>query len=129
MENNYFSRSFDIDTMLHYDMVWLSAKADLPLKDFLAIGRQLDLRQEDWTEFWKRIRTLETKMDKVTCYIGTKEYKFTREEFEVAKQILNCPNPEEISNCCSASVHPHNDSDNTSRCIDCKEGCEITYLF
>ena len=128
-----FNRHFDLDGMLNETASWLSVQISLPLKDFLKIADQLDLRQEDWDTFWKRTREAEKKEEKqeknIECDIGEREYFFTQEEFEVAKQILNCPSPSEYSNCCFSQVYPHNANDHTSKCRGCGEGCGIRYEF
>lgn len=59
--------------------------------------------------------------------IGDKEYRLTKEEFEVVKQILKENSPEKISDCCGADVTGCNDY--TARCRDCKEICGIVYIF
>lgn len=66
----------------------------------------------------------------ITGEDGEQEEKtVTQEEFEVIKQILKNPSPEEISNCCGADVYEHNANDNTSRCTQCQEGCEVIYII
>jgi len=69
------------------------------------------------------------KEGEIEAIIGDKEYRFTEEEFEVAKQILKEAHPEEMSNCCGAEVYAHRGDDHTSRCKHCKEGCGILYIF
>jgi hypothetical protein len=129
MRDTDFNRHFDLDRMLNEDAVWLSVQVKLPVKGFLKIADQLDLRQEDWDTFWKRTRNTKEEVGKIQCDISGREYEFTENEFEVAKQVLNCMHPEEVSNCCSAGIFPHNANDHTSRCKDCGEGCGIVYIF
>lgn len=50
------SRSFDIDEMLYNNTVWLGKQIQLPSKKFEKVAKQLELRQEDWDLFWKRLR-------------------------------------------------------------------------
>ncbi len=130
--NDYFNRSFDVEKMLFDNALWLVVQAERPVKEFVNVANQIDIRQQDWDIFWKRLRIKNKGIKKegeIEVMIGDKEYRFTEEEFEVAKQILNNPDPEEISNCCSAGVEPHRDDDHSSICRDCKEGCGIVYVF
>lgn len=46
----------DIDYMLYKDTKWLSDCKKLSLRSFIPIAKMLDLRQEDWSNFWKMIR-------------------------------------------------------------------------
>lgn len=127
LTKNGFESSYDLSSMLFEDMEWLSKQVSKPKEEFVKIATEIELDQENWNRFWKRVRDYRTQLKDIECLIGDKTYMFTEEEFEVAKQILNCPNPEEISDCCSAGVYPHND--HTSRCEDCKEGCGVVYIF
>jgi hypothetical protein len=129
MRDTDFNRHFDLEDMLFDTSVWLSIQARLPLSEFLKIANHIDLRQEDWNTFWKKIRTEETPEEEIECEIGDRTYFFTQEEFEVAKQILKNPNPEEISNCCGEDIYEHNSKDHISRCKECKETCGIIYNF
>lgn len=129
MRDTDFNRHFDLEDMLFDTSVWLSIQARLPLKEFLKIANQIDLRQEDWNTFWKKVRQYEKTKGDIECEIEEKTYYFTEEEFEVAKQILNNPNPEELSNCCGAEVYGHNSKDHVSICRECKEHCGIIYNF
>jgi hypothetical protein len=124
-----FNRHFDIDGMMYDNAIWLSVQARLPLKEFLKIVNKLELGQKEWGIFWDKIKTEETPEEEIECEIGNKTYFFSQEEFEVAKQILNNPNPEEVSNCCGAGVYTHNAKDHISRCMECKEFCGIIYNF
>jgi len=129
MRDTDFNRHFDIDGMMYDNAVWLSVQARLPLKEFLKIANQIDLRQEDWNTFWKKVRQYEKPKEEIECEIGDRTYYFTEEEFEVAKQILKEMHPEELSNCCGADVYGHNSMDHVSRCRVCKEHCGIIYNF
>ncbi len=52
-----FSRSFDIEDVLYNNnMIWLSKQVNLPSKKFEGIAKGLELRQEDWSTFWKKLR-------------------------------------------------------------------------
>ncbi len=51
-----FSRSFDIEDMLYNNMIWLTKQIGLPSKKFEGIAKGLELRQEDWDMFWKKLR-------------------------------------------------------------------------
>jgi hypothetical protein len=62
------------------------------------------------------------------CLIQGLEKQLTKKEFEFVCQTLGEPT-EEVSNCCGANVAPHNDNDPTSRCMECKEGCGVVYVW
>ncbi len=131
-----FNRHFDVDEMLSETANWLAKQINLPLKDFLKIAEQIDLRQEDWDTFWKKIREAEKKVEKqekniesyIECYIMNKRYNFTEEEFEVVKQILNCLDPKEYSSCCNSQVKSHTNT-HIGECKKCGKVCRVIYEF
>jgi len=78
------------------------------------------LNQEQWSEFWRKMREYKRQVPGIECYINGKKRKFTEEEFEVARHLL-WP-PQEISKCCYAEIRDE-------RCVDCGELCEKIYVF
>jgi hypothetical protein len=60
MEDKYthFDRHYDVDGMLHENAIWLGMQVERPLKKFLKVANELDLRQEDWDIFWKKVRDI-----------------------------------------------------------------------
>lgn len=116
-----FQSSYDIDQMLYNDMVWLSHKIGLPVKEFEVVAKQMELTQDNWTRFWRVVRSRRLQEKSIHVVINEKERVFTQEEFEVAKQILGTP--DRVSNCCSAPI------DDEMLCSDCGEHCGEIYLF
>ena len=45
----------DLDSMLYEDMIWLLAQTSRPVNEFLQVASKIVLRNEDWSEFWKRL--------------------------------------------------------------------------
>lgn len=121
LSKNGFESSYDVNGMLYNDMVWLSNRINMPVKEFEKIAKQMELTQENWTRFWRVVRSCRLQERNIEVLINDKERVFTEEEFEVAKQILG--SPERVSNCCTASI------DDEGLCSDCGEHCGSVYLF
>lgn len=128
-----FRTSYDIDDMLYDDMTWLAEQTTGSFKSFRKVVEVMVLSDNHVDEFWeivskKRYENDMRKREKareIPVIINGEEGLFTKEEFEVAKQILGIP--EKISNCCGADVTESNDY--TARCFDCKENCGVVYHF
>ena len=126
--NSHFSRNFDVDGMLYETAKWLGKQVNLSAREFVEIAEQLELRQEDWTTFWKMIRGIEDRSERnVEVFIYERNDKITDKDFRILKSVLG--EPSEESNCCGADVSPHNADDHTSLCMECREGCGIVYIF
>lgn len=121
LTNNGFESSYDINQMLYNDMVWLSHKINLPVKEFEVVAKQMELTQDNWTRFWNVVRHCRLQEKNIHVLINDNERTFTQEEFEVAKQILGTP--DRVSNCCSSSI------DDEGLCMDCGEHCGELYIF
>jgi len=121
LTKNGFESSYDLDDMLYKDMEWLFKQVKLPKKKFEKIATELELDQENWNRFWKRVRDYRTQLKDIECIINDKSRYVSEEELEVLKQIL-C-HPDIISNCCSADIIGED------ICSDCKEHCGRVYLF
>ena len=50
-------RHIPVDQILTEDTVWLIKQINRPVKAFLRVANRIELRQEDWDKFWKKIRT------------------------------------------------------------------------
>lgn len=128
---DHFSRSFDIEGMLSDNAVWLTLQVGLPVSEFVDIANKLELRPQDWSEFWKKTSNVKVK-DKtpkanIECVILGKEWTLTQEEFEFVEDLLGCAT-EEVSNCCGAEIlEPV--VNHTARCPECKEGCGVVYVW
>jgi predicted Zn-ribbon and HTH transcriptional regulator len=72
------------------------------------------------------INTNMNKEYKIKAEVLGKPWEFTEEEFKFVKQLLG--EPSAVSNCCSAEILEEI-VDHTARCPECKEGCEVIYIF
>ncbi len=112
--------------MLKEDSRWLVLHSGRPSKEFESVAKKIDLRQEDWTKFWRDENNklggvqLEEEKEMKTCEINGKEKDLTNEEFEFVRFTLG--EPEIISNCCGCEVIQ-------DICQDCYEHCKVVYLF
>lgn len=112
--------------MLQEDARWLVLQGGRPSGEFEGVAKKIDLRQSDWSKFWKDINAklsgikLDEEAEKKTCEINGKEKELTNEEFEFVRFTLG--DPEKISNCCGCEVIQ-------GICQDCYEHCETVYLF
>lgn len=120
MRDHNFNRHFDLDSMLFEDMEWLSEQVRKPKEEFVKIATDLELDQDNWNRFWKRVRNYRTDVRNIQCIINGKPKMVTEEELEVLKQILCVPDI--ISNCCGANIKD-------GRCWDCNSLCEKVYVF
>ena len=70
------NKHFDLDSMLYEDAVWLSGRTVLPKGQFLNIASKMDLRQQDWDTFWKRVRIMKYDEEpNIKCVIYGKRWK------------------------------------------------------
>lgn len=125
LTKNGYETNYDIDSMLYEDAVWLSRQIKKPTKDFTDTAQEMDLRQEDWDTFWKRVRGIRRVMKKeeerFTVVMHGKDYRMTKEEMELATYYLG--EPEEVSNCCGEKIKGQD------ICSDCLEHCAIIYVY
>ena len=138
MRDTDFNRHFDIEGMLSDNAVWLSFQIRLPREEFVEIAKELSMGQEDWNTFWRETRQqkaqesvreqVKKEEGEIECSVLGRDLRLTQEEFDFVKQLLGQPSFEE-SNCCGASVDNHNDNDHSSRCLYCKEGCGVVYVW
>jgi hypothetical protein len=123
---DHFNKKYDIDGMLYETAEWLSRQTGLGIKDFVDIAKKIDLRQEDWDIFWKKVQDYREGEEVEVCIDN--DYRMSNKDFRILKSVLGEP-IYELSNCCGADVYPHNADDHTSRCTDCQEGCGIVYQY
>ena len=123
---DHFNRNYDIDSMLYETAEWLSRQTGFGVQEFVDIANKIQLRQEDWAIFWKKVQEVREGQEVEVCIDNT--YKMSGKDFKILKSVLGEPTYE-LSNCCGADVYPHNSDDHTSRCMECKEGCGIEYQF
>ena len=123
------NKHFDLDTMLYEDAIWLSGRTVLPKGQFLDIASKMDLRQQDWDTFWKRVRIMKYDEEpNIKCVIYGKRWKLNTESFEVAKDLIGEPSGE-ISSCCGRAVYSHNENTHTSKCMSCNRDCDVIYVW
>lgn len=79
MTNNGFESSYNIDQMLYNDMVWLSKRIHLPVKEFEVVAKQMELTQENWARFWRVINYCKSQESNIHVLINDHEGTFTQE--------------------------------------------------
>jgi len=121
LNKNGFQSSYNIDDMLHNDMIWLSRKIHIPVREFEIIGKQMELNQENWTRFWKIVNSCRVQERDIHALVNDREKVFTQDEFEVVIQILGTP--DEVSLCCNTPI------DSDGLCMDCGEHCDKIFIF
>lgn len=121
LTKNGFESSYDIGNMLYNDMIWLTKQVKKPYAEFEKIAKEIDLTQDNWNMFWKKIREYRSEVRDIECIVSGRSKMVSEEEFEVVKQILF--SPEVVSNCCSADIL------GDDICSDCKEHCGKVYIF
>lgn len=74
-------------------------------------------------EYWKE--RVVNEEEKITVQVLGEEKELSKEEFEVAKQILG--DPVEQSNCCGAEVG--DECNGVAICMECREWSEVEYVW
>lgn len=77
----------NIDEILTGDTRWLVIQFERPVKEFLGVADKIDLRQSDWSKFWKEVsKKMNKKKNKVS--VNGKIILLNDDELKFVTQVL-----------------------------------------
>lgn len=77
----------DTNEMLINDTKWLVVQGSRKVGEFLDVASKIDLRQEDWTRFWREL-TENRNARRHQVNINGKDYELTDEELKFVDRVF-----------------------------------------